>query len=503
MIWWDLNSAIKKHLWLWPVLLLTTVALKFQNCTGGENTVLFSNIRGSIESSSMQGGSYDGKPSSGSYCRVYDDLTCQSNVPGLQSLLTVNDKGIHLVQDNCASATTNFLFNDVAIKFSTLLPDYIGVSRGIFVKCELDTNNLPKIPEAMPDAYCVSQDNRIAAIVNKNLITSQMNLSLTFDLNGPLRRAKADNLIKRIANNGDIIYSSIESDLDLTITKSTSQTSSGSMRVVVDDLVIEKKLNCRTSSPLPTVIVESDMELSSTWINTTQLVGYWKLNEANAVEGTTIVDSSSFANSGILETGSDGLVKSNSTAKGGAIAFDGVNDNIRIADPMDGRFDFGMGSFSYMVWIKKSGNVGAFDIALSHGNGGGVNQRFFDIECGSACYAAISDGTGNQNRSSAMARFAAVGAPTFVGQWTFLLAVVDRSTQQFRAYVNGVLVWTTDISQIGSVTSASQGNTRIGGIVNDGSYPFFGLIDDVAIWNRALSDSEITEIFQRLRPKFY
>ncbi len=64
------------------------------------------------------------------------------------------------------------------------------------------------------------------------------------------------------------------------------------------------------------------------------------------------------------------------------------------------------------------------------------------------------------------------------------------------------LISSVDISQLGSIQSNSDRDLRIGG-TTEGSNPFLGLVDDVAIWNRALSNAEILEIYQRMRPKFY
>ncbi len=482
------------------ILILLIVAFEYQNCMGGGDSVRFSNVRGSLNSQ-MGGESYDGKPSPGKYCRVYDELACRPQVTGLQSLLNVDAKGLHLEQDNCATTSTNFLLDDAAVKYSPLLGEYIGVSRGIFKKCEVGANELPITPEEMPDAYCVSEDNHLAAVVNKNLKNSQLDLSLAYESSNGLRRVSASNLVRRISANGEVVYTSLNSKFDLTITPSVAQTAVARVNVIVDNVAIEKKLICRTSSPLPTVIIERDLELSSTWIDTTQLVGYWKLNEPNAVEGTTIVDSSRFASSGTLLTGSDGLVKSVSGVAGGSLFFDGTSDSVDIQNPSDGHLSFDVRSFTYMVWMNKTGNTGGnYDMPLFHG-GSSDGVAGYDFECGSSCGAHISDGL-SLPTSIQSARFGFSGsgtAATFIGRWVLLTAVVDRDLQQLRSYVDGVLIFTADISQVGSLSSSR--NLQLGTSIG-GSY-FWGLIDDVAIWNKALSESEIKEIFQRLRPKFY
>lgn len=482
------------------ILVISLLYLSSQNCIGSD-PLEFSKNRESLVSRDAQtggGGGYDGKPDPGNYCRVFDELKCQTQVDGLQSFLKVDQNGLHLLQDNCTSTSTNFRFGDAGVKHTPLLPNFVGVSRGIFKKCDLGRNNLPEPPTEMPDAYCVSNNQQFAAVINKNLRTSELDVTVGFNFGPGTRTVTANSLSKFVDAGGNITYSASRDEFDLSITKSNSQTSSGTMKIVVDDATMVVNLNCRTSSPEPTVIIENDMELSSTWINTSQLVGYWKLNEPNAREGTAIIDSSPFAASGTLLTGNDGLNKTDVSAKGGAIALDGNNDSVSIPRPADNHLEIGTGSFSYMIWIKKLGNLDSFDMPLYHG-GGFVTNAGFDIECGTFCTAGISDGTGTQGTSNKAVSLTNNTTP-WIGRWVLLVVVVDRSTQQLRGYVDGNLVATNNITTVGSIISNDE--IRFGGI-EDGRYPFFGSIDDVALWKRALSDAEVLEIFQRLRPKFY
>jgi hypothetical protein len=69
--------------------------------------------------------------------------------------------------------------------------------------------------------------------------------------------------------------------------------------------------------------------------------------------------------------------------------------------------------------------------------------------------------------------------------WTHLAVTYDGSSMRF--YTNGVLVRTT--SNVTPI-KASTGNLRIGGNSVWGEF-FSGLIDDVRIYNRALTATEI------------
>jgi hypothetical protein len=79
-------------------------------------------------------------------------------------------------------------------------------------------------------------------------------------------------------------------------------------------------------------------------------------------------------------------------------------------------------------------------------------------------------------------------------QWNHLIMNYDGSTVKF--YVNGVLVGTTNyINNVGNddgVTNAAFGRQFVP------NYPYYtvGRIDDGAIWNRALTQQEITALYQ-------
>ena len=81
-------------------------------------------------------------------------------------------------------------------------------------------------------------------------------------------------------------------------------------------------------------------------------------------------------------------------------------------------------------------------------------------------------------------------------QWYHL--VLTRSTTQSKFYINGVLANTTAIAatslpSYGTSTIAAKIGTRW-----DNSVPFNGKIDDVGIWNRPLTATEITTLYNSI-----
>lgn len=83
-------------------------------------------------------------------------------------------------------------------------------------------------------------------------------------------------------------------------------------------------------------------------------------------------------------------------------------------------------------------------------------------------------------------------------QWSFLVGTYDGTTS--RAYLNGVQIWSA--SQNGTI---SAGTTYWIGTyqgILDGNHNFPGKISEVRIYNRALSDTEITQNYNSHKRKY-
>jgi hypothetical protein len=454
----------------------------YQNCTGGSE-VAFSG-RSSFQSASTGGfGGYDGKPGPGSYCRVFDSIPCQTQVANLQSTLNVDSTDIQLTSDKCTSTASNFEFNNIAVTISPLNKNFIGLSRGIFKKCELNTP-----PTDMPDAWCRSKNSDVDVVINKNLATKNLDLNLIFRNSSGIRSVSS-NLISKTQSNGSTVYASTREKFELNITNSISQTSPAKMNVLIDEVAMNVDLDCHQASPGATIIIEKDLELHPSWIDTTRLAGYWKLNEVNAISNATFLDSSSYGSNGTLFT-NDGNNKSVLTALGTALNFDGTNDYIDIPDPADNHLDFDTRSFTFMVWMKKPAMTGTFELVFYKG-AWTPSTAGYEIECLTRCMGQIGDGT-NLYRAVLTSDI-----NPYLGNWVHLAVVVDRNSRQLRSYFNGSPADVIDITAAGNVSNIQTVN------FSQSASPFLGILADGAIFNGALSDTEVTEIFQRSRPKFY
>ncbi|MGE3840785.1 MAG: LamG domain-containing protein [Vicinamibacterales bacterium] len=189
---------------------------------------------------------------------------------------------------------------------------------------------------------------------------------------------------------------------------------------------------------------------------------------------------------------------------GQAFSFNGLNGEVVLNHTA--ALDFGPGdSFTLSAWVKPT--VPGLDPAPPLGNSSGtiVSLTYF---CTAELITLPISNTGEvflQVRDN-LGVFAAgtVGSPGSIanGQWRHVVGVRDVGTDQVRLYVDGVLVNSQTDPSTGTFTRASSFVTQPDRIGSVGapcvSKRFYrGLIDDVQIYNRALTDAEILSLTLR------
>jgi len=222
-----------------------------------------------------------------------------------------------------------------------------------------------------------------------------------------------------------------------------------------------KKLNGTSNVP---------QELASTPLaSDANLQGYWKL-EANGNDSSP---------NGYNLTGTTrGAVAGKF---GNGLDFEASNaDHIEIATPANLNFS---GSFTISAWINlETANLqGA---VLSNWNVKG--QYIFGTDGG--CVYLIVKNNSNNN-------YDIKGNTTIpLSTWCHIVGVWDTSTNRLRVYLNGVSD-KTEVTTSG--TPMSENNYVVMGAQDfNGLYRCFdGIIDDVAVFNRALSATEISNLY--------
>jgi uncharacterized protein (TIGR03437 family) len=201
------------------------------------------------------------------------------------------------------------------------------------------------------------------------------------------------------------------------------------------------------------------------------LVGYWTFDEGT---GTVVNDYSGGGTTGSWQ----GTLGSQGTAgKVGPYAgnFDGTDNYVPIADP--GSLHPSVISVSLWFDIKSGNNM----YLLNKGNGTSTGSGYNVYVYGGnqpACW--FYDGLGNLQDL----RMSETVSPN---TWYHLVCTYDNAS--LRMYVNGV--FNSSLNASGFATS----NRELDISVDDGIQNFSGLIDDVRIYNRSLSASEIRAIY--------
>jgi PKD repeat protein len=202
-----------------------------------------------------------------------------------------------------------------------------------------------------------------------------------------------------------------------------------------------------------------------------RLVASYNFEEAT---GTTVVDASGQGNHGTI----NGAVRTTSGKYGKALSFDGVNDYVDLGSSI---LSSGASAFTIEAWVNR-GDLGD-DRVVCKSTGVYIPDHVF-------CLGVA----GNGSKSIARARLSTSGGsgsydstasfPT--NTWAHLAVTYDGSA--VRHYINGQLAGTR--SHTGSVIAFTQ-NTVIGNVNTVHDRYFFGKIDEVRIYNRALSVNEI------------
>ena len=190
-------------------------------------------------------------------------------------------------------------------------------------------------------------------------------------------------------------------------------------------------------------------------------------------------------------TGADGTVVGDplwvAGVLGDGLELDGVDDLVDCGNPAE--LDFGTGDFAVSAWIKLTTTERATVYAKGGDNGGGIRYTLAMGEANDNRMTLTTDDDSDKRQT--------LGA-TVVNDGAWHHVVGMRSGDTGLVYVDGVLDGTQDLPDGYDLSGTSQHNALIGAITShtdDSLEKFFtGTIDDVRVYDRALSDGEIAQL---------
>ena len=259
---------------------------------------------------------------------------------------------------------------------------------------------------------------------------------------------------------------------------STPQTTCVFLREWFSNGFIMKRFTLFSATALAFILVKAQGQLEE------GLVSYWSF-DADAIEGETVSDGHG-ENHGVFVDGPmpvGGII-------GEALQFDGTDDAVDLGDPEDGSLDFDEETdFSISAWIRTLETPGQSTI-LSKGDGGNNARVLFKLQS-EFVFVTLANEPGGGPKVEHSSE-SVVGD----GQWHHIVVVADRD-EPTRLYVDGEL----DSESIASEGTDMSGDSAmwIGASVRtsgDTRRFFNGVIDDVAIWSRALEEEEAALIYE-------
>ena len=201
--------------------------------------------------------------------------------------------------------------------------------------------------------------------------------------------------------------------------------------------------------------------------------------------GTTWIDLSGNGRSGTLTNG-----PTFSSTNNGMFTFDGTDDLCDIASSSVG--DFGTNSFTISIWAKassgSSGSRGVFSKYNPH-SGPGTGWFVF-LRDGQTTIRVVQDLVEPKEQFQVITTIA-------TNQWYNI--VLTRNLYTFSHYINGSLNQSSNSTNI--INCSSSGPLRVGSGYVSGYY-FLGDVGAAAIYNRALTQTEVTQNFNALRGRY-
>ncbi len=216
------------------------------------------------------------------------------------------------------------------------------------------------------------------------------------------------------------------------------------------------------------------------------MVGHWKLDETT---GTVAADNSNFKHNGSL-SGMSNAVWTADGKFGGGLNFGTPASTGAVVVPNASHVLLDQNSFTISMWVKMPGASSTIDTYLLHkGTFEATTGKWYGIQLkNGSMFFAIDDGITKTDVSVAVN--GSNNFNLFKDTWKHIIAVRDTETKQLRIYIDGVLA---NSKADGTNTIGKSDALKIGN--SPENKPYNKLMDDVRLYNYALSATEIQTLY--------
>ena len=212
-------------------------------------------------------------------------------------------------------------------------------------------------------------------------------------------------------------------------------------------------------------------------------ISYWQFDEGSGITAYDFIG------------GNDGTIYGaewTTGQVGGALSFDGLDDYVELGSPAN-LDDLPLDNFTVSAWIYDKHNA-----ATIWGTIIGSEDRHYGWS-----FRTFSNAEGDRSLnfqvwySTTFARSWSSDGTILQNTWHHVAAVWDANTKTAKLYIDGIEPsYQTAIAGAGIYRTDASKNKEIGRIPHVGGVQYFnGVIDEVAIYNRALSAEEVWELY--------
>lgn len=208
----------------------------------------------------------------------------------------------------------------------------------------------------------------------------------------------------------------------------------------------------------------------------TNLVAYWKYDESSGNASDSTGNGSTLTNNGSIPYVSGKI-------NNGADLENSGNDYFSVAD---NSFVSVTGDFSFSFWANFEGFTGS--MSMAKWNDADNSQNSYQFK---ASQTELRLGVRN---SSDTQTSVSVAASLSTSTWYYFIVTYNSSSGATKFYQDGSQLGTTQTSATGGPKDTAT-SLVVGRDAVDGTNYYDGIVDEMGMWSRELSSSEVTELY--------